>query len=98
MSSKRKWYATLKGQLLEVVAAIEETNRVLGLSRLVEQVRKSGRTTLTVLEQFRRNASEQDAEQCPYMAWGLPDCLDRACVDGPATEREARSENRRFPT
>jgi hypothetical protein len=68
---KKSWYDALKGQLQQAVAAVEETNRVVGLSRLVEQVRTSGRSTLAVTAEYKRNAARQDAEAFPYMAWGL---------------------------
>ena len=61
---------TLRLQLQEAVAAVEETNRVVGLSRLVEQVRGSGRSVLAVMEQHKRKASEQDSEQSPHIVWG----------------------------
>jgi hypothetical protein len=57
-------YDALRRHLHEAVAAVEETNRVVGLSRLVEQVRGSGQTTLAVMEQYQRNASGQDADAC----------------------------------
>ena len=63
---------TLRAQLGEAIAAVEETNRVVGLSRLVEQVRESGQTTLAVMDQHKRNASRQDKNACPFQAWGLP--------------------------
>jgi hypothetical protein len=61
----------LRAQLREAVAAVEETNRVVGLSRLVDQVRGSGQTTLAVMDQCKHNAATQDANACPYMVWGL---------------------------
>jgi len=42
-----------------------------GLARLVEQVRESGQSTRVVIEQYRQNASAQDADACPYLAWGI---------------------------
>ena len=71
---RRSGTPPFRAQLREAVAAVEETNRVVGLSRLVEQVRTSGRTnltTLSVMEAYRRNTSAQADDAFPYAAWGL---------------------------
>ncbi len=67
----RGWYESLKARLREAVAAVEETNRVVGLSRLVEQVRGSGRATWDVMEEVRHHASDQGPGAGPYLVWGL---------------------------
>jgi len=71
LRSKKKWYDSLRAELQQAVAAVEETSRVAGLARLVEQVRGSGQSTLAVMEQCKQNASPLDADGCPYMVWGL---------------------------
>jgi hypothetical protein len=71
-ASKKKWYGTLRAQLQEAVAAVEETNRVIGLARLVEEVRSSGQSsTLAVMEQCKQKAREERSDSCEYFAWGL---------------------------
>src|SRR5206468_3977296 len=62
---RKGWYGTLKGQLQEAVAAVEETSRVIGLSRLVDQVRGSGQTVRAVMAEHRQHVSGQDAEANP---------------------------------
>jgi hypothetical protein len=66
------WYTTLKGQLREAIAAVEETSRVVGLSRQVEEVRGSGRcSTLAVMGRSRQNAAGEGDDACQYAAWGF---------------------------
>jgi hypothetical protein len=64
---------TLLVRLQEAVAAVEETNRVIGLSRLVEEARCSCQTTLAVMEEYKQNANCHIEGSCPYMAWGNPE-------------------------
>jgi hypothetical protein len=56
--------------LQQAVAAVEETNRVVGLSQLVNQVHASGQTTHEVMEPSRQKASGQVADG-GYVVWGL---------------------------
>ena len=71
LGSKKKWYDALGARLGDAVAAVEETNRVLGLSRLVDEVRGSGRATLEVMKECMRHAADAEGEACPYLVWGL---------------------------
>jgi hypothetical protein len=66
-----RWRQTLRGQLHEAVAAVEEHNRVVGLATLVEQVRGEGNSTLDILREFNRNVGPANAARAPYVAWGL---------------------------
>jgi hypothetical protein len=50
------------------MSAIEETNRVCGLSRLVQETKGH---TLEVMDGIKKVLSQQSAEECPYVAWGL---------------------------
>jgi hypothetical protein len=77
--SKKKWYEALRTRLLEAVAAVEETNRVLGLRRLVEEVKAAGQSTLDMMEQHKQHVTGDAGDACSYMAWGL----------GPEPERRA---------
>jgi hypothetical protein len=63
--------SVLRSRLQEAVAAIEETNRVIGLSHLVEQVQASGQSTLGVIEEYRRKVSAGQADAGPFAVWGL---------------------------
>jgi hypothetical protein len=63
--------SALRDRVQLAVTAVEETNRVLGLSRLVEHVRASGRTTLKVVQELNSQKAGQEGEPSPYMAWGL---------------------------
>jgi hypothetical protein len=58
----------LKARLHEAMSAIEETNRVCGLSRLVQETKGH---TLEVMDGIKKVLSQQSAEECPYVAWGL---------------------------
>jgi hypothetical protein len=71
LASRRKWYAGLRGRLRQAVAVAEETSRVVGLSRLVEQVRGSGHTTPAVLQERAEHAAGLDPQTWRYLAWGL---------------------------
>jgi hypothetical protein len=62
---RRKWYAGLR----EAVSVVEETSRVVGLSRLVEQVLGSGRSTRAVLQERAQNAAGMNEHNWPYLAW-----------------------------
>jgi hypothetical protein len=57
------------GGLREAVAAVKETNRVLGLERLLAELRGSGRSALAVLSELRQGTAE--ARDCPYVVCGL---------------------------
>ncbi len=52
-------------------AAVEETNRVLGLSRMVQHLREAGRTTAEIMQEFRTNVPSQKTDSPPYAVWGL---------------------------
>jgi hypothetical protein len=67
----RRWFRHLGVQLLEGMAAVEEANRVAGLARLVEEVRRRGQNTLAVMRELRRTGGGPDAEACPFTVWGL---------------------------
>src|SRR5262245_6468937 len=54
-ASKKQYYGTLLARLREAVAAVEETNRVVGLARLVDEARGAGQPTLAVLHRWRQN-------------------------------------------
>lgn len=62
-----KYYEELKRRLLLASVAVEETNRLLGLSRLVDQARCSGRPTRELIEQFRRETAAFDGQTHPYV-------------------------------
>jgi hypothetical protein len=66
-----RWCRQLRSDLQEAMAAVEEMNRVVGLSRLVEQVRGSGQSTLAVMTQLRAQAAGPEADRDPYRVWGL---------------------------
>jgi hypothetical protein len=61
----------LKVQLMDVVAAIEETNRVLGLSRLVEEAQANNRKTRDLIRDARQHADHQGDDPSPFIVWGL---------------------------
>jgi hypothetical protein len=66
-----RWCRQLRSDLQEAIAAVEEMKRVVGLSRLVEQVRGSGQSTLAVMTQLRAQAAGPEADRDPYRVWGL---------------------------
>ena len=68
----RKFYEELMRRLRLATSAIEETNRIIGLSRMVEQSRSSGRATRDTIEQFRRETATIDQQTHPYVLWGMP--------------------------
>jgi hypothetical protein len=61
----------LKVQLMEVVAAIEETNRVLGLSRLVQEAQMNNKKTRELILDARQHANHQGDDRSPFIVWGL---------------------------
>lgn len=67
----RKHYEELKQRLHMAIAAVEETNRIIGLSRMVDQARESGRATREILERFRRETANHSGTEFPYLVWGL---------------------------
>jgi hypothetical protein len=73
--ARRPWLGwdtkELLSRLREAVAAVEETNRVVGLSRLVEEMQTRRRNTLDAMEQFRRDFAGQDVGAFPYAVWGV---------------------------
>jgi hypothetical protein len=71
LASRRKWYAGLRARLREAVAVVEETSRVVGPCRLVDQVSGSGRTTPAVLQERTQNVAGLDPQTWPYLAWGF---------------------------
>jgi hypothetical protein len=69
---RTKLYNALEVRLREAVVAVEETNRVIGLSRLVEEVRAAAKgTTWEVIEQQRQHSAGVDAKVWPYAVWGF---------------------------
>ncbi len=71
----QRYFQTLAVRLQEAVAAVEEINRVVGLQRLVEEVRASGRTMLSVREEYRQRSPQEPADQeeaGTFVAWGIP--------------------------
>ncbi len=63
----------LNGQLRAAVAAVEEINRIVGLSRLVDQLRASGQSVLTAMEECRKQRSAQDPSDTPFAVWAWPE-------------------------
>ena len=74
----RRRYAELKDRLQAAIAAVEETNRVVGLSKLVEHVQASGPKTAAVMDDCRRHIDQQDANAFPFVVWGLAEPLPTA--------------------
>ncbi len=55
--------------LAEAVAAVEEMNRIVGLTKLVAYAVASGRTTQSVLDERAREAADFDGGADPFAAW-----------------------------
>ena len=65
------WLSAMLAELQQAMAMIEETNRVQGLERLIKEARRADRKTTDVIEEVQGRLSKEDAESCPYVAWGL---------------------------
>jgi hypothetical protein len=74
-SAPARWWGRKPRELLAglatAVAAIEETNRVLGLSRLVQHLREAGRSTAEIMGELRAGIQGESADASPYAVWGL---------------------------
>jgi hypothetical protein len=67
----KKWGLSLVAELQEAVAAIEETNRIIGLAKLVDESRASQKKTRDVMETIRANSAGPEKEASPFMVWGF---------------------------
>jgi hypothetical protein len=65
-----RWYRKLQTQLREASAAVEETNRVLGLARLVDESQKAGQKTIEVLQAVRQKTESKTATT-PFLVWAF---------------------------
>jgi hypothetical protein len=63
----------LVASLATAAEAIEETNRVVGLSRLVQHLRDAGKSTAEIMGEFRGSILGQQADAAPYAIWDLGD-------------------------
>lgn len=58
-------------ELREAQASIEETNRILGLRALIQEMIARGRGAHDVMEEVRTRAERENTETSPYVVWAM---------------------------